>query len=138
MPRDHPDHAGDLRVLEQRRFDTLVRRDFGGFTALVRPELTYTHSSGTEDTLESFVGKCESGHYVYHRIDHHIETVTVVGDTAVVIGDTRADMTAGGTRIRLANRSIGVWVRADGAWRLLAHQATAKRQGAGEEGPGRL
>ncbi|MFB0617885.1 nuclear transport factor 2 family protein [Streptomyces sp. AGS-58] len=113
--------------LEKLRFDTLVERDIHAFTDLAHPDLAYTHSSGTLDTLDSFVAKCESAYYVYHRIDHLIEYVTVAGDTAVVIGEMCVDMTAGGIRKKLANRSLGVWARVDGTWRLLAHQATAKR-----------
>ncbi|WP_240468028.1 nuclear transport factor 2 family protein [Streptomyces dangxiongensis] len=113
--------------LEKRRFETIVERDFHGFADLAHPELAYTHSSGTLDTLDSFIEKCESTYYAYHRIDHLVESVTVVGDTAVVIGEMRVDMTAGGTRRELVNRSLGVWARVDGTWRFLAHQATAKR-----------
>ncbi|MFF1402960.1 nuclear transport factor 2 family protein [Streptomyces sp. NPDC058294] len=119
--------ADAICELEKLRFDTLVERNLRTFTDLAHPDLAYTHSSGTLETLDSFVAKCGSAYYVYHRIDHLIEHVTVVGDTAVVIGEMRVDMTADGIRRELANRSLGVWARADGAWRLLAHQATAKR-----------
>ncbi|MGW3466336.1 nuclear transport factor 2 family protein [Streptomyces olivaceoviridis] len=116
-----------IRELEKRRFDTLVAHDLGGFTDLCHPDLAYVHSSGTLDTLDSFVEKCESSHYVYHRIDHLVESVKVIGDTAVIISEMHIDITAGGVRRKLANRALGVWARVDGSWRLLAHQATAKR-----------
>ncbi|MDN3060088.1 nuclear transport factor 2 family protein [Streptomyces sp. SRF1] len=118
--------ADVVRELERRRFRAIVQRDFDGFAELAHPELSYTHSSGTLDTLESFVGKCESTYFVYHRIEHVIDSVTVAGDTAVVVGEMRVHMTAGGMRRRLDNRSLGVWARVDGTWKLLAHQATAK------------
>ncbi|MFE9359656.1 nuclear transport factor 2 family protein [Streptomyces olivaceoviridis] len=116
-----------IRALEQRRFDTLVARDLGGFADLCHPDLAYIHSSGTLDTLDSFAEKCENSHYVYHRIDHLVESVKVIGDTAVIISEMHIDITAGGVRRKLANRALGVWARVDGRWRLLAHQATAKR-----------
>ncbi|WP_229913626.1 nuclear transport factor 2 family protein [Streptomyces capitiformicae] len=119
--------ADVIRELERRRFRVIVERDFDGFAELAHPDLSYTHSSGTLDTLDSFVGKCESAYFVYHRIDHVVDSVTVVGDTAVVIGEMRVSMSAGGIRRQLDNRSLGVWARADGTWKLLAHQATAKR-----------
>ncbi|MCX2926902.1 nuclear transport factor 2 family protein [Streptomyces sp. NEAU-W12] len=118
--------ADVVRELERRRFHAIVERDFDGFAELVHPELSYTHSSGTLDTLGSFVGKCESAYFVYHRIEHVVDSVTVAGDTAVVVGEMRVHMTAGGVRRRLDNRSLGVWARIDGTWKLLAHQATAK------------
>ncbi|GGP00735.1 nuclear transport factor 2 family protein [Wenjunlia tyrosinilytica] len=116
-----------VRELENRRFRAIVEGDLADFRDLAHPDLAYTHSSGTLDTLDSFVEKCESAFFVYHHIDHITDSVTVVGDTAVVIGDMCVDMTAGGMRRELANRSLGVWVRVEGEWKVLAHQATAKR-----------
>ncbi|MEV5432009.1 nuclear transport factor 2 family protein [Streptomyces sp. NPDC052701] len=117
-----------VRELEKRRFDSIAEHDLEGFSDLAHPDLAYTHSSGTVDTLDSFIEKCGSGHYVYHRIDHLVERVTVAGDTAVVIGEMHVDMTARGVRRKLANRSLGVWARVGGAWKLLAHQATARQE----------
>jgi ketosteroid isomerase-like protein len=119
--------ADVIRELENRRFEAIVTRDFGGFAELAHPDLAYTHSNGALDTLDSYLAKCESGRYVYHRIDHPIDTVTVVGDTAVVIGEMHADLTAGGVRKQLGNRSLAVWTRVGGTWKFLAYQATVKQ-----------
>ncbi|MGW7576473.1 nuclear transport factor 2 family protein [Streptomyces sp. NPDC054765] len=116
-----------VRAGENRRFDAIVARDFGSFAQLAHPGLAYTHSNGAVDTLDSYLAKCESGFYVYHRIAHPVDALTVVGDTAVVIGEMHADMTAGGVRRTLANRSLAVWARTDGRWKFLAYQATVKR-----------
>ncbi|MEU3345379.1 nuclear transport factor 2 family protein [Streptomyces sp. NPDC006700] len=119
--------AHTIRDLERRRFDSIAEHDIDGFADLAHPDLSYTHSSGSLDTLDSFVEKCESNHYVYHRIHHVIESVKVAGGTAVVISEIHIEMTAGGIRRKLANRSLGVWTRVDGTWKLLAHQATPKQ-----------
>jgi ketosteroid isomerase-like protein len=113
-----------IRELEDRRYDAVVSRDFDGFAMLAHPELAYTHSSGDTDTLESYLEKCRSGFYVYHRIDHPIDRITVVGDTAIVVGEMHADITAGGVEKTLANRCLAVWVRTDEGWRLLGYQPT--------------
>ncbi|NUH42567.1 nuclear transport factor 2 family protein [Streptomyces samsunensis] len=121
------DDANVIRELENRRFDAIVARDFDTFAELAHTSLAYTHSNGTLDTLESYLEKCKSGYYVYHRIDHPIDTITVVGDTAVVIGEMNADLTAGGTRKKLANSSLAVWTRVNGTWKFLAYQPTVKQ-----------
>ncbi|MEU6095023.1 nuclear transport factor 2 family protein [Streptomyces sp. NPDC047079] len=121
------DDAEIIRELEERRFGAMTAGDFDSFAELAHPDLAYTHSSGSLDTLDSYLAKCENGYYVYHRIDHPIERISIVGDTAVVIGEMLADMTAGGVRRQLGNRSIAVWSRVDGTWKFLAYQATAKR-----------
>lgn len=117
-------HDHVIRELEDRRYAAVVDGDLATFAELAHPELAYTHSDGTVDTLSSYVEKCRSGHYVYHRIDHPIDRIVVTGGTAIVVGEMHADITAGGTRKSLANRSLAVWVRSGGAWRLLAYQPT--------------
>jgi 3-hydroxyisobutyrate dehydrogenase-like beta-hydroxyacid dehydrogenase/ketosteroid isomerase-like protein len=116
--------AEQIRELEDRRYDAIVAGDFDGFAKLAHPELAYTHSSGDTDTLESYLEKCRSGFYTYHRIDHPVDRITVVGDTAIVVGEMHAELTAGGVQKRLANRCLAVWVRSGGDWKLLGYQPT--------------
>jgi ketosteroid isomerase-like protein len=113
-----------IRRLEDERYAAVIKVDFDAFAALAHPELTYTHSLGDVDTLDSYREKVEGGFYVYHRIDHPIDKIVVAGDTALVIGEMHADITAGGVRKSLANRCLAVWVRGDGRWRLIAYQPT--------------
>jgi uncharacterized protein (TIGR02246 family) len=122
----HEDVVQTIRSLEDRRYDAITRGDLDAFAALSHPELTYTHSSGVVDTLEAYRKKCESGYYVYHRIEHPIDRVVVSGDTALVIGEMNAEITAGGEAKTLANSALAVWVRHEGDWRLIAYQATPR------------
>ncbi|GAA3065433.1 hypothetical protein GCM10010464_32220 [Pseudonocardia yunnanensis] len=116
--------AEQIRELEDRRYDAMVAGDFDGFAKLAHPDLAYTHSTGDTDTLESYMEKCRAGFYTYHRIDHPVDRITVVGDTAIVVGEMHADLTAGGVQKTLANRSLAVWVRSGGDWQLLGYQPT--------------
>jgi ketosteroid isomerase-like protein len=113
-----------IRALEDARYDAVIAGDVDGFVALAHPELAYTHSNAVTDTLEEYRNKLASGFYVYHRIDHPVERIVVSGDTAVVVGEMHADITAGGARKTLANRCLAVWVRQDRRWLLLAYQPT--------------
>lgn len=118
------DDEQTIRALEDRRYGAMVDGDFEDFAALSHPDLIYTHSTGVVDSLDSYLAKTRSGHYVYHRVDHPIERVLLHGDTAVVIGEMHADITAGGAVKTLANRALAVWVRTIEGWRLLAYQTT--------------
>ena len=66
-----------------------------------------------------------SGYYVYRRIDHPVERVAVVGDTAIVVGRMTADLLVDGTPRTIDNLSLAVWTRASGAWRLLGYAPTS-------------
>jgi ketosteroid isomerase-like protein len=125
------DHEAEatIRALEDSRYDALVRGDISAFVELTHPELAYTHSDGSVDTLDSYREKLESGYYVYHRVDHPIDRIVVEGDTALVVGEMHADITANGARKALANRALAVWVRVDGEWRFVAYQPTVVPKG---------
>lgn len=118
------DDAETVRALEDERYEAVLRGDFDAFAALAHPELVYTHSNGALDSLGSYREKVEGGFYDYHRIDHPIDRIVVSGDTALVVGEMHADLTAGGVRKTLANRSLAVWTRTDAGWRLIAYQPT--------------
>ncbi|OXM57609.1 DUF4440 domain-containing protein [Amycolatopsis thailandensis] len=118
------DAEATIRSLEDARYAAVMAGDFAAFAAHAHPDLAYTHSNAVTDTLESYLDNLRSGFYVYHSIDHPVDRITVAGDTAVVVGEMHADITAGGTRKTLANRSLAVWVRDTGRWLLLAYQPT--------------
>jgi uncharacterized protein (TIGR02246 family) len=119
-----PSDADRIRELEDRRYAAVIAGDFDAFAALAHPDLAYTYSTGGLDDLASHLAKCAGGYYVYPRIEHPIDRIAVVGDTAVVVGEMHADITAGGVRKTLANWALAVWVRVAGDWKLLAYQPT--------------
>ncbi|MDV7241733.1 MULTISPECIES: nuclear transport factor 2 family protein [Rhodococcus] len=117
----------EILTLEDTRYDAVIGGDFELFAALCHPDLTYSHSDGSRDTVESYLRKCRDKFYVYHRIDHPVVDVLVHGDVVVVVGEMNAAITANGTDKELANNSIAVWTRYEGAWKLLAYQPTPRR-----------
>lgn len=118
------DVEATVRSLEDARYAAVLAGDFAAFAAHAHPDLAYTHSNAVTDTLESYLDKLRSGFYVYHSIDHPVDRITVAGDTAAVVGEMHADITAGGLRKTLANRCLAVWVREADRWLLLAYQPT--------------
>lgn len=113
-----------IRSLEKQRFQAVVDGDFNQFAALAHPELAYVHSSGTVDTVESYLKKCHSGYYVYKSIDHPIDEIRVYGESVLVIGEMNAEMIINGEARSLRNKSLAVWVKLGGHWKLVAYQAT--------------
>ncbi|MGW5309274.1 nuclear transport factor 2 family protein [Nocardia thailandica] len=116
--------AATVTALEDARYAAVLAGDVDAFAALAHPDLIYTHSNAVVDTLDSYLDKLRSGFYVYHRIDHPVDRIAIVGETAVVSGEMHADITAGGVRKQLGNRAQAVWVRHDDRWLLLAYGPT--------------
>lgn len=118
------DAAVTIHALEEARYQAVVDKDWDTFAALCHPELSYSHSSGITDTLAEYLAKGRSGFYVYHRIEHPIDSIRIVDDIALVHGEMNAEITAGGRDKTLRNKCLAIWKYAEGHWRLLAYQPT--------------
>lgn len=116
--------------LEDARYAAMLAADTAAFTAIAHPELVYTHSNADVDSLATYTAKIESGHYVYHRIEHPVDRVIVARDTVIVVGEMRAEITAGGNRKVLNNKAISVWNHTSDQWLLVAFQPTVIPAGA--------
>ena len=121
------DIVAQIHQLENQRFDALVRGDLDAYGSLCDAELAYTHGNGDVDTREDYLRKCAEGYYVYHRVDHPIDRVIVLGeDTAVVLGQMNADITVGGVERQGKNNITVVWTRRADGWKLISHSPTPR------------
>jgi ketosteroid isomerase-like protein len=116
--------ADDVLAAEDERYLAMAEGDLETLDRLLADEVSYAHSSGVRDTKEQYFAKLRSGYYDYHRIDHPVERVEVVGDTAIVVGRMTADLSVDGTRKTIDNLSLAVWTRTAQGWRLLAYAPT--------------
>ena len=118
--------AQQVLAAEDRRYRALQDADLTALDELCADELSYAHSSGVRDTKDEYLGKVRSGYYVYRRIDHPVERVEVLGDTAIVVGRMTADIEVQGVPKTIDNLALAVWTRASGgAWRFLAYAPTS-------------
>ena len=118
------DAAAEVLEAEDRRYRAMLDADLVALDALCHDELSYAHSSGVRDTKGQYLGKVRSGYYVYLRVDHPVERVAVVGDTAMVVGRMTADLVVDGTPKAIDNLAVAVWVREGEGWLLLAYAPT--------------
>ncbi|WP_369991882.1 nuclear transport factor 2 family protein [Pseudomonas xanthosomatis] len=121
---NHNETEALIRTLEDKRYNAILAGDFEAFRALAHPDLSYAHSSGVVDTLDSYLDKCLGGFYIYHRIDHPVQDIKVIGDVALVFGEMNGEITAGGVQKTLRNKALAVWEKRNGDWKLIAYQPT--------------
>ena len=116
--------VAEVLAAEDRRYDALVGPDLPALRQLFHDRLSYAHSSGVRDTKSEYLAKIESGYYDYARIDHPVERVDVLGDTAVVVGRMNADLLVQGSPKTLDVLALAVWTRDTGEWKLVAYAST--------------
>jgi ketosteroid isomerase-like protein len=119
-----PTDEADVLAAEDARYQAMLDADLGALDRLCADELSYAHSSGVRDTKGEYFGKVRSGYYRYRRIEHPVERVEVVGDTAIVVGRMTADLDVDGAPKTIDNLALAVWVRRDGGWQLLCYAPT--------------
>src|SRR5918993_6065403 len=105
MPHAHDEERAVLD-LEDRRYRAMIDADLETMDRLCAEELSYVHSSGVRDTKQEYFAKVRSGYYDYHSIDHPVERVEVLGDTAIVVGRMTADLSVDGTPKTIDNLSL--------------------------------
>jgi hypothetical protein len=123
------DVTAEVLAAEDRRYEALLGPDLPTLDRLFHDRLSYAHSSGVRDTKAEYLDKIETGYYVYHRTDHPVERVDVLGDTVIVTGRMTADLDVQGTPKTIDNLSLAVWTRTDGEWQLVAYASTPLPRG---------
>ena len=118
------DDIPQVLAAEERRYGAMLGADLDLLDRLLADELSYAHSSGVRDTKDEYLRKVRSGYYRYLSVEHPVERVEVVGDTAIVVGRMTSDLLVGGTPKTIDNLALAVWVRRDGHWELLAYAPT--------------
>lgn len=119
-----PTDEAAVLAAEERRYRAMVDADLDALDRLCADELSYAHSSGVRDTKAQYLGKVRSGYYRYRRIDHPVERVEVVGDTAIVVGRMTADLDVDGVPKTIDNLALAVLVRRGAEWQLLGYAPT--------------
>src|SRR5215218_6471066 len=118
------DVVAGVLAAEDERYQALLGPDLPTLERLFHERLSYAHSSGVRDTKAEYLEKIGNGYYDYARIDHPVERVDVLGDTAIVVGRMTADLEVRGTPKTIANLALAVWTRTSGDWQLIAYAST--------------
>ena len=92
-------------------------------SALVADELSYGHSGGKVDTKTSFIADLLSGASDFVTIAITDQTVSIVGNDAIVRHTLSADTNDAGKPGKVTIKILGVWQKQAGQWKLLARQA---------------
>jgi uncharacterized protein (TIGR02246 family) len=125
-PDGKPILGGEQAVLaaHDRRIAATIAGDLGALDGMMTADLTYTHSSGVEESKAQFLEGLKSGKYVYREITPRDRRVRVHGDAAVVSGPCHVVIEPGGKRTELDLYFTELYVKEAGQWRMALWHST--------------
>lgn len=117
--------AETIRELERQRYRAMRDADVAALERLLAHELVHVHSDASSDCKSTLLRRIRNAELRCQHARHHPDDRIVVrGDTAIVTGRVTGTVYVEGNPIELCNRSLAVWSRQHGQWRLLAYQST--------------
>ena len=107
-----------------RRSAALVARDAAALRELHHPDLRFTTHRGDVRDRDVYIAGNTGGELVWRLVD---PDVVIAGDTAIVTGAVEDEFERAGVPGAHTMQLTLVWVRSDGAWRVLAAHAGPAR-----------
>jgi len=126
-----PAFATEAEVLaaDQARIDALVEGNVEKLDLLVAEEGVHVNSSGESKDKKQFLDDTRNRKHSFPRWDILSNKITMFGPNAALAFGHYRNGVAGderGERYRYA-RHTRTWIKRDGRWQLLTHQATEMR-----------
>ena len=114
----------EVLAADDRRFQAMVKQDWGALDAALADDLVYVHSTARVESKAEHVGNLKSGKPSYRGASPRERKVRVRGDVAIVNGVSDMHVENAGKEQRFTVRYLAVYARAAAAWRMTAWQST--------------
>lgn len=114
----------EILATEDRRFAAMAHADTGALEQLLAPDLTYTHTDGTQNTKAEFLRILGSGALKYVSITPDGREVRIFASTAIVTGRSTMRVEAEGQTHAFRIRYLAVYRHGALGWQLVAWQST--------------
>jgi len=120
-----PNNTQTVIDLDRKRMTALAQQDYATPGDILADDLIYVHSSAAVDSKQSFIGNMQSGKTVYMSAEPSGVTAKDLGDTVVLTGVARIQVSSDGTpRPPFGIRFIDVYANRSGKWQMVAWQST--------------
>jgi ketosteroid isomerase-like protein len=101
----------------------MMKKDRAGLQKILHENLTYTHSSGLNETKADVLQSVTQGPMIHEEIKLSNTTVRVFGDTALVKGIVDFRNSVAGAVSTAHLDVLHVWLKGPQGWQLVARQA---------------
>lgn len=117
----------DLVAIDKSWAAAVVANDIASLEKICAPDLIYAHSDGQIDTYDVYLNRLRKRTSTYQAIDISKSSAKLYGNTAVVNARAYFRVLADGNQINNDIAYTHIYLKRDGEWKLIAHQA-AKMQ----------
>ena len=120
----HAQTPDRLRALDQKWADATTHSDYSALTRILSDDLIYTHSSGETQSKAQFIASIRSKELQYHSIEFESAEVRDYANVVITSSHVRVKVTTGDHDLIVHACLLHVWLKKQGRWQLVAHQAT--------------
>ncbi len=106
----------------------MIAKDGAALEKLYAPDLTYTHSSGKNESKTEAIAAVVNSKGKTDKIELADTTVRIYGKTALVKGKVTLIGSTDGKPTSTALNILHVWVKNSSGWQLVARQAVRLTQ----------
>jgi hypothetical protein len=114
----------EIRQLEARRIQAMLKVDTEELNRLLADDLTYTHSSGQVDTKSQLINSLKSGERKYLMIEPQGVKVRLYGAAAIVTGLAKLKTFSKGQESNFQVQFTDVYAKKKGHWQMVAWQSS--------------
>ncbi len=118
------DLPGDLKAADDARYSAMMANDTAALERLLSDDLSYTHSDGQTDSKASYLAQLKDGRLRYRRFELEALNCLALREQALVRGALRLEARFQGREVSIRIHYLAVWIRREGAWRLVAWAST--------------
>jgi ketosteroid isomerase-like protein len=120
--------ADEIRTMEHQWNEARARADVTTLERILVDDWTVTHANGTTDTKARYLADLRSGARKFSGgVSESDLTVRQYGDTAVAAGSSNSTVTLNGRAQGGALHFTRVYVKQNGAWRMIVSHATTRQ-----------
>jgi hypothetical protein len=117
----------EIRRLEQLEAKAVLTGDtLTLFKQIWAPEFIVNNPANMVVTKQQVTALIRTGKLDYESFERIIERISVIGNTAIVMGreEIKAEGGTDHTGKRVIRRYTNIWMKRDNAWKLVGRQAT--------------
>ena len=114
----------EVIAADDRRFQAMVKQDWGALDASLADDLVYVHSTARVESKGEHVGNLKAGKPNYRGASPRERKVRLRGDVAIVNGVSDMHVENGGKEQRFTIRYLAVYAKTANRWQMTAWQST--------------